>query len=42
MGFFKKQLLEVIEWTDASNDILVYKYPLNNREEIMNSFQNNW
>ena len=37
MGFFKKQLLSVIEWTDASNDILVFKYPLNGREEIMNS-----
>lgn len=37
MGFFKKQLLSVIEWADASNDILVYKFPLNDREEIMNS-----
>ena len=37
MGFFTRQLLEVIEWSDASNDILVYKYPLEKREEIMNS-----
>jgi len=37
MGFFRKQLLSVIEWTDISNDIIVFKYPLNGREEIMNS-----
>ena len=37
MGFFKKQLLEVIEWIDESKDTLVYRFPLNNREEIMNS-----
>ena len=37
MGFFKKQLLSVIEWTDISNDILVYRFPLHGREEIMNS-----
>ena len=37
MGFFKKQLLAVIEWKDASQDVLVYRYPLDNREEIMNS-----
>ena len=37
MGFFKKQLLEVIEWTDQTKDTIVYKFPLNNREEIMNS-----
>lgn len=37
MGFFKRQLLEVIEWNDASKDVIVYKYPLTNREEIMNS-----
>lgn len=37
MGFFKKQLLEVIEWTDPSTDVIVYRFPLNNREEIMNS-----
>ncbi|MBO5394452.1 MAG: SPFH domain-containing protein [Clostridia bacterium] len=37
MGFFKKQLLEVIEWTDESKDIIVYRYPQQKREEIMNS-----
>lgn len=37
MGFFSKQLLSVIEWKDDSNDILVYRFPLQKREEIMNS-----
>lgn len=37
MGFFKRQFLSVIEWKDASNDIIVYRYPLTDREEIMNS-----
>ena len=37
MGFFSRQLLDVIEWTDASSDVIVYKYPLQKREEIMNS-----
>ncbi len=37
MGFFSRQLLDVIEWTDVSNDILVFKYPVQKREEIMNS-----
>ena len=37
MGFFGRQLLSVIEWNDASRDIIVYRYPLTNREEIMNS-----
>ena len=37
MGFFKKQLLEVIEWTDNTKDTIVFRYPLTNREEIMNS-----
>ena len=37
MGFFSRQLLDVIEWSDASNDVIVYKYPLEKREEIMNS-----
>lgn len=36
MGFFKKQLLSVIEWQDASNDLLVYRYPMDGKE-IMNS-----
>ena len=39
MGLFgiKKQLLSVIEWKDDSKDIIVYRYPLTNRDEIMNS-----
>lgn len=37
MGFFKKQLLEVIEWNDNSQDTIVYRFHLGNREEIMNS-----
>ncbi len=37
MGFFKKQLLEVIEWNDNSKDTIVYRYPLTTKEEIMNS-----
>ena len=39
MGLFsiKKQLLSVIEWTDSSNDTIVYRFKHSNREEIMNS-----
>lgn len=37
MGFFKKQFLSVIEWKDASKDVIVYRYPLTDRDEIMNS-----
>ena len=39
MGIFgiKKQLLSVIEWKDDSKDIIVYRYPMTNRDEIMNS-----
>ena len=36
-SFTKKQLLSVIEWKDDSKDIIVYRYPLTKREEIMNS-----
>lgn len=36
-SFFKKQLLEVLEWKDSSKDVLVYRHPVENREEIMNS-----
>lgn len=36
-SFFKRQCLEVIEWEDSSNDTIVYRYPLTNRDEIMNS-----
>ena len=37
MGFIKRQLLSVIEWIDDTSDTLVYKYPLTDRDEIMNS-----
>ena len=39
MGLFKfrRQLLEVIEWEDNTKDTLVYRYPLTDRDEIMNS-----
>lgn len=36
-NFLKRQLLEVIEWEDSSKDIIVYRFPLKDREEIMNS-----
>ena len=35
--FSKKQLLKVIEWEDNSKDTIVYRYPLTDRDEIMNS-----
>ena len=41
MGLFnffnKRQLLKVIEWEDNSKSTLVYRYPLTDRDEIMNS-----
>ena len=40
MGLFgkmKKQILKVIEWEDNTKDTLVYRYPLTDRTEIMNS-----
>ena len=37
MGFFSKQLLEIIEWKDDSKDTIVYRFPVTKREEIMNS-----
>lgn len=37
MGFLKKQLLSVLEWKDDSKDIVVYRHPVDGREEIMNS-----
>ena len=39
MGLFKlkKQLLSVIEWNDSSKNTIVYRYPLKERDEIMNS-----
>ena len=37
MGFFRKQLLSVIEWKDSGNDVIVYRYPVPEGTEIMNS-----
>lgn len=37
MGFLRNQLLKVIEWKDSSKDIIVYRYPLNEKQEIMTS-----
>ena len=38
MGIFdilKGQLIDVIEWTDSSNDTMVYKYNMNGKEIMM-------
>ena len=35
MGFIGKNLLKVIEWTDSSKDIVVYRFPVEDRYEIM-------
>lgn len=32
MGFFKKQLLDIIQWLDNSEDTLVYMYPMEDQE----------
>ncbi|MEG0847734.1 MAG: SPFH domain-containing protein [Niameybacter sp.] len=32
MGFFKKQLLDIIQWLDNSQDTLVYMYPMEDQE----------
>ena len=40
MGIFsgiKRQLLKVVEWKDDSKDTIVYRYPLNDRDELMTS-----
>ncbi|MCQ3035169.1 MAG: SPFH domain-containing protein [Bacilli bacterium] len=38
MGLFnKKQFLKVIEWEDNSQDTLLYRFPLTDRDAIMNS-----
>lgn len=35
MGFIKKNLLKVIEWKDDTKNTVVYRFPLNDRYEIM-------
>jgi membrane protease subunit (stomatin/prohibitin family) len=37
-GFFKKQLLDVIDWTEENNGILTFRYPMEDRE-IQNGAQ---
>lgn len=37
MGFIKSQLLKVIEWTDASKDTMVYRFPMDGRQIMMGS-----
>lgn len=39
MGFWKNQLLKIIEWEDQSNDTIAYKYPIPAKTEIMNGSQ---
>lgn len=39
MGFFRRQLLKVIEWKDSATDTIVYRYPMEDRDEIMNGCQ---
>lgn len=39
MGFIRKQLLKVIKWDDPSKDTIVYRYPMTDRDEIMNGCQ---
>lgn len=38
MGFFKKQLLDIIQWLDESNDTLAYRFPMED-QEIQNGAQ---
>lgn len=39
MGFFSRQLLKVIQWKDDSNSIIVHRYNMDTRDEIMNGCQ---
>ena len=42
MGLFsgiKKELLKVIEWNDDTTNTIVYRYPMSDRNEIMNGCQ---
>src|SRR5688572_21706383 len=38
MGFFSKQFIDVIEWTEEENGVLSYRYPMEDRE-IQNGAQ---
>lgn len=39
MGFIKKNLLKVIEWTETDSSTMVYKFPVPDRYEIMKGSQ---
>ena len=39
MGFIRRQLLKVIKWDDSSTNLIVYRYPMTDRDEIMNGCQ---
>ena len=39
MGFLRRQLLKIIQWEDSSTDTIVYRYPMTDRDEIMNGCQ---
>lgn len=39
MGFFGRQLLKVIQWKDETNNIIVHRYNMTTRDEIMNGCQ---
>lgn len=39
MGFLRRQLLKVIEWNDNTTETIVYRYPMEDRDEIMNGCQ---
>ena len=35
MGFLRRQFRKVIEWENVDPDVIVWKYPLEDREEFM-------
>lgn len=39
MGFIKKQMLKVIEWKDDSTDVIVQRFDIPDRYEIMKGSQ---
>lgn len=41
MGFLRRQLLKIIQWEDSSSDTIIYRYPMTDRDEIMNGCQIN-
>ena len=36
-NFFKGQLLKVVEWSDDSKNILVYRFPMEGKKIMMGS-----